>query len=79
MKCSIDVRGLLVYCADYKCSHSIRLDATTCDRWGGDVRLSDIEPQFVCTACGTRGAEIRGHFDWEKKTGGDTPPTDRSG
>src|SRR4029453_7069830 len=29
--------------ADYRCSHSIMLDA---DRWPDDVRLSDIEPRF---------------------------------
>jgi hypothetical protein len=35
------VRGVPVYCSDYRCSHSICLDA---DRWPDDVRLSDIEP-----------------------------------
>jgi hypothetical protein len=39
------VRGLLVYCSDYKCSHSVALNA---DRWPDDVRLSDLESQFVC-------------------------------
>jgi hypothetical protein len=24
-----------------------------------EVRLSDIEPRFVCTACGKRGADAR--------------------
>ena len=46
------VRGIFVFCADYRCSHSIRLMA---DRWPDDARLSDIEPQFVCKACGKRG------------------------
>jgi len=23
------------------------------DRWSDDLRLSDIEPQFVCKACGS--------------------------
>jgi hypothetical protein len=45
------VRGLLIYCADY---HSIRGDL--------DLRLSDIEGQFVCKACGNRGAEVRAEF-----------------
>jgi hypothetical protein len=35
------VRGLLVYCADYLCSHSI---AVSGDRWPDDLRLSDVEP-----------------------------------
>src|SRR6187397_2006076 len=39
------VHGLLVYCADYRCSHSVAISA---DRWPDQVRLSDIEPQFVC-------------------------------
>jgi hypothetical protein len=46
------VRGLLVYCADYRCSHSL---AVSGDGWPDDVRLSDIEARFVCTV---RGADI---------------------
>jgi hypothetical protein len=34
------VRGILVYCADYRCSHSITVSG---DAWPDDVRLSDIE------------------------------------
>ena len=37
------VIDILVYCADYKCSHSIAISA---DRWSDEVRLSDIEPRF---------------------------------
>jgi hypothetical protein len=59
---SCGVRGVLIYCADYKCSHSIAMPA---DRWGDDVRLSDIEPRFVCTACGRRGADVRPNFHWQ--------------
>ena len=33
---SSGVRGVLIYCADYKCSHSIAISA---DRWPNDVRL----------------------------------------
>jgi len=32
------VHGLLVYCADYRCSHSIAISA---DHWTDDLRLSD--------------------------------------
>jgi hypothetical protein len=53
------VRGVLIYCADYKCSHSIEMSA---DRWAEDIRLSDIEEQFICNACGKRGADVRPHF-----------------
>ena len=35
---------LLIYCADYKCSHSIRIST---DRWPDDVRLSDLEDRFT--------------------------------
>jgi len=45
------VRGLLVYCADYRCSHSIAVNA---DQWPDDLRLSDIEDRFTCTACDHR-------------------------
>jgi len=48
------VRGILIYCSDYKCSHSIAISA---DQWPDDVRLSDLEARFVCKACGKRGAE----------------------
>jgi len=54
------VRGVLVYCSDYGCSHCTRLAA---DRWPDDVRLSDIEPRFVCAACGRRGADVRPDWD----------------
>jgi hypothetical protein len=53
-------RGILVYCADYRCSHCVAMSA---DCWPDDVRLSDIEPRFVCKACGNRGADIRPHFE----------------
>jgi hypothetical protein len=40
-------------------SHSVEISA---DRWPDHVRLSDIEPDFVCTACGKRGVEVRPEF-----------------
>jgi hypothetical protein len=52
-------RGVLVYCSDYRCSHSTAINA---DRWPDHVRLSDIEPRFTCQACGQRGADVRP--DW---------------
>jgi hypothetical protein len=53
------VRGILVYCADYRCSHSIAISG---DRWPDEVRLSDVEARFICSACGKRGAEVRPDF-----------------
>jgi hypothetical protein len=50
------VRGVVVYCSDYRCSHSISMPA---DWWPDDVRLSDIERRFVC---GKRGADVRPDF-----------------
>jgi hypothetical protein len=50
------VRGLLIYCSDYKCSHSTTISG---DRWADDVRLSDLEPKFTCQACGRKGADVR--------------------
>jgi hypothetical protein len=35
------------------------------------MRLSDIEPRFVCKTCGKRGAEVRPNF--EPATIGDRP------
>jgi hypothetical protein len=31
------------------------------DEWPDDVRPSDIEPRFVCSACGRKGADVRPH------------------
>jgi hypothetical protein len=58
------VRGILVYCADYQCSHSIAISG---DPWHDDLRLSDIEHRFVCEVCGKRGADVRPDFNWDKK------------
>ena len=60
---SSGVRGLLAYCSDYKCSHYI---AVSGDRWPDEVRLSDLEPRFTCSACGKRGADVRPDFNWNK-------------
>jgi hypothetical protein len=61
------VRGLLIYCADYKCSHWIRISA---DQWFDDVRLSDLEDKFICTVCGRHGADVRPDLDWDKRAAG---------
>jgi hypothetical protein len=58
------VRGLLIYCADYRCSHSTAISG---DAWPDDVRLSDNEPRFICAACGHRGADVRSNFNWESR------------
>ena len=58
------VRGLLIYCSDYRCSHSRAISG---DRWPDHVRLSDIEPLFVCHACGKLGADVRPDHHWNKK------------
>jgi hypothetical protein len=47
------VRGVLIYCAGYRCSHTVAISA---DRWPDDVRPPDIEPRFICKVCGKRGA-----------------------
>ena len=38
------VRGPLVYCQDFHCSHSIAISG---DGWPNDVRLSDIGLPFT--------------------------------
>jgi hypothetical protein len=49
-------RDVLIYCRDHRCNRHVAVSA---DRWPDHVRLSDIEPDFVCTACGKRCAEVR--------------------
>jgi hypothetical protein len=61
------VRGLLVYCSDYRCSHQTILSPADVYRWPDSVRLSDLEPRFVCKRCGVRGADIRPDFHWDAK------------
>jgi hypothetical protein len=39
------VRGLLIFCSDYRCSHSIAISG---DQWPDEVRLSDLESGFTC-------------------------------
>ena len=58
------VRGVLIYCADYKCSHWVKISA---DLWGDELRLSDLEDKFACSVCGQRGADVRPDFDWHLK------------
>ena len=57
------VRGLLIYCADYRCSHSIAISG---DAWPDDARLSDIEERFTCSVCGKRSADVRPDFNGGK-------------
>ena len=45
-----------IYCADYRCSHSIAVNA---DQWPDNLRLSEIEHCFICAVCGKRGADVR--------------------
>jgi hypothetical protein len=51
-----NVRGLLIDCPDYHCSHWTAIGG---DQWPDDLRLSDLEPKFTCQACGRRGADVR--------------------
>jgi hypothetical protein len=51
------VRGLLIWCSDYRCSLAVMAD-----QWADDLRLSDIEDRFTCSACGKRGADVRPDF-----------------
>jgi hypothetical protein len=51
---------LLAHCGDYKCARSVIIDA---GRWPDHVRLSDLEPLFVCNVCGHRGADVRPLFE----------------
>jgi hypothetical protein len=58
------VRGVLVYCADYRCSHNVALSA---DRWPDDVRLSDIERASSAGPAG--GAALTSAMGYRNITG----------
>ena len=49
----------MIYCTDFKSNHS---QAISGDGWPDDMRLSDLEPRFVCSVCGKRGADVRPDF-----------------
>jgi hypothetical protein len=50
------VHGVFVYCAEYRCGHSVALNA---DCWPDEVRLSDIEPFFApTTSRSSRGIDF---------------------
>jgi hypothetical protein len=54
-------RDLLIYCANApRCWHSAKINA---DRWGDEIRLSDLEPLVVCTARGAIGSEVRPDYN----------------
>ena len=61
------VRRVLVYCRDHKCSHRGVMNA---DRWPDELRLSDVEPKLICSACGKKGAEIRPDFPQGRMSAG---------
>ena len=58
------VRGVLVYCQDFHCSHSTAISA---DQWPDHLRLSDLERRFVCKGCGKRGGDVRPDFNWARE------------
>jgi hypothetical protein len=68
-------RRLLVYCGDYKCAHSVAIDAVP---WPDHVRLSDLCSEFTCQACGHRGADVRPLFAVDKSASGIRPPLSRA-
>jgi hypothetical protein len=57
------VRGILIYCADYHCSHSLAISG---DRRPDDVRLSDIQDRFARAPCG-KWRRRSADFNWNTK------------
>jgi hypothetical protein len=57
-------RDLFVYCTSGWCHHSAKLNG---DWLRDDTVLLEIEPRFVCTACGLIGADVRP--DWTPHNG----------
>jgi len=52
------VRGILIYCSDYKCSHSIAISA---DQWPDDVR---IRSSGTGSAGAGASSNCEGAFGW---------------
>jgi hypothetical protein len=67
------VRGLLIYCSDYHCSHWTAISG---DRWPDDVRLSDLSRGLavrraagVARRCGRIGNRLKRMRDkgWRRR------------
>ena len=56
--------GVEIFCTDHKCSHSLKMSA---EAWPDHMRLSDIESQLVCKACGRRGADVRPDYNGSQR------------
>jgi hypothetical protein len=57
---SAGVCGVIVWCRDHPCSHSVQLVLIV----GLTMSGSQNRGGFSCTACGKRGADVRPGFDW---------------
>ena len=57
---AMGVRGVVIYCQDYTFSHSHAISAE-------QSKALRFEQQFVCKACGKRGADVRPNFNWSAK------------
>jgi len=53
---------LIVFYSDYRCNHNVTVAPAVVDQWPDDLRLTDLEPNFVCKVCGRRGANISGNI-----------------
>ena len=51
------------FCSGHKCGHLITVNG---GRWPDEMRLSDLEPLFICSACSKRGADVRPDFNWNR-------------
>jgi hypothetical protein len=60
------VRGLLIYCEDYRCSHSTTISA---EGWPDDIRLSDLESRFTRYVCDHRGGDVRAYLEGQPPGG----------
>ena len=63
------VQGVLIYCADFRCSHSIAISA---DRWPDDVRAHqrDALNRHYIRAFNPKGKEP--HWGWRKLASDDS-------
>ena len=73
------VRGLPIYCSDYRCSHWM---ANSGDRWPDVIRLSDLEPRLlvmltanVARMCGPIGNRLKTPTNERRRLGDRPHPT----
>jgi len=65
---ALSIRGLLIYCSDYKCTHWTAISAINSPT---TFACPTSWPRFTCQACSQKGADVRSKFPFGARAAGD--------